>query len=138
MHRAVVFRRTVTGFTLIELMIVVVVVAILAAIALPGYQNFVKKSRAKTAGADLVALSASVENVFQRTLRYPTDNNVTQFTTWQASQAGFFTYAYTAPGSDGIYTLSATGTGAMSGCNLTLKNDNTRAVSGDCGGMTSW
>lgn len=125
------------GFTLVELMIVLVIVAILASIALPSYQNFVKKSRAKTAGADLVSLSASVENVFQRTLAYPTESNVTQFTTWQAAQGDFFSYSYTPPES-GIYTLTATGSGAMSGCNLSLKNDNTRTISGDCGGLTSW
>jgi len=126
------------GFTLVELMITLVVVAILAAIALPGFQNFIKKSRAKTASADLVSLSASVENVFQRTLAYPKENNTTQFTTWRPSQETFFTFSYTAPDHDGIYTLRANGIGSLTGCELVFKSNNTRNVSGDCGGMTSW
>ncbi|MHB1666808.1 MAG: type IV pilin protein [Thiomonas sp.] len=51
-------RQTLRGFTLIELMIVVVVIAILSAIALPAYQDSVRKSRrtaAKTAVLDLAS-----------------------------------------------------------------------------------
>ncbi|MDQ7974852.1 MAG: prepilin-type N-terminal cleavage/methylation domain-containing protein, partial [Rhodocyclaceae bacterium] len=38
-------RRSASGFTLIELMIVVAVIAILAAIAYPSYQEYVMRSR---------------------------------------------------------------------------------------------
>ena len=57
-----------SGFTLIELMIVVVVVAILASIAYPMYTDQVRKSRRGVAKADLVELS-------QRAERYHTVNN---------------------------------------------------------------
>jgi type IV pilus assembly protein PilE len=48
----------VAGFTLVELVIVMVIVAILAAIAIPSYQSQIRKSRrtdAKTAVLDLAA-----------------------------------------------------------------------------------
>ncbi|MCC4611916.1 type IV pilin protein [Xanthomonas campestris pv. esculenti] len=46
--------RAVSGFTLIELMIVVAVIAILSAIAYPSYAEYVRKSRRAQAKADLV------------------------------------------------------------------------------------
>lgn len=57
------------GFTLIELMIVVAVIAILAAIALPSYQEHVRKSRRAQAKADLVELAQFLER------RHTVDNH---------------------------------------------------------------
>ena len=55
-------RRYATGFTLIELMIVIAIIAILATIALPAYQDYVTRSRIAEAVAALAAKRASVES----------------------------------------------------------------------------
>ena len=52
------------GFTLIELMIVVVVIGILAAIAYPAYQNYVLRGHRADAQAEMMALSQAMERCY--------------------------------------------------------------------------
>jgi type IV pilus assembly protein PilE len=58
------------GFTLIEVMIVVVIVAILAGIALPSYQEHVRKSRRIDARETLTRMAALQERFFFQNSRY--------------------------------------------------------------------
>ena len=69
--------KTVTGFTLIELMITVAIVGILAAIAYPSYVNHVQRARRADAEATLMELAQLVERNYMVTLppRYDSDSS---------------------------------------------------------------
>ncbi len=58
------------GFTLIELMITVAIVGILAAIALPSYQDSIRKSRRADAKSDLMGLANAQERYFTLNNQY--------------------------------------------------------------------
>lgn len=59
------------GFTLIELMIVVAVIGVLSAIAIPKYQDFAKKGAVASGIATLSALKTNVEDYMATNGSFP-------------------------------------------------------------------
>ncbi len=128
------------GFTLIEAMVTVALIAILARLALPVYSQYVLKSRARAATADLAGLALSLENNYQLQLAYPvnaagTAATTTLFPAWAPTQTAYFSYSLTSTTTS--YTLKATGTGTALSCDMTLSNTGVKTATSKCG-FTTW
>ena len=63
-----------SGFTLIELMIVVAIIGILAAIALPAYQDYTKRSHVSEGMALAAAAKVAVTEYYASEGAFPADN----------------------------------------------------------------
>ena len=133
------------GFTLIELMITVVIVAILAAIAIPSYKNYIKRASIKAAQTDLVALSLVFENYYQRNLSYPNHDYantsaLSAFPQWAASKTDTFEFSSKKVDGGKGYELYATAkqSSNLANCELKITNTNQRTATTSCDGKTTW
>ena len=122
-----------TGFTLIELMIVVAVIGILAAIAIPNYSAYIKRGKAAEATSNLATLRVKMEQFFQDNRTYEKGPCA------PISGAQYFIYTCSAPPTLSAYTLKATGIKDMANFEFTLNQSNTKTSKFDgTVGTTCW
>lgn len=105
------------GFSLLELMIVVVVVAILSAIAYPSYQEHIAASRRAEARAALMEAAQYMEREFTLTGDYGSASLASAGLSTLPREGGSAYYQLAVSASGGLFTLSATPTGGMNGDN---------------------
>jgi type IV pilus assembly protein PilE len=123
-----------TGFTLIEVMITVAIVAILASIALPSYTAYVQRSRITEAVSGLAGMNVAMERFFQDNRTYV--GACAAGTVAPLPTARSFTF--TCPTLTGTnYVVQADGTGSMAGFTYTLNEVNARATTNVPSGWTN-
>lgn len=137
------------GFTLIEVMIVVAVVAILAAVAYPSYQQSVAKTRRAAAQGCLVEMAQFMERFYTTNMRYDQTAAATPVAValpspaCRADMTNFYTFSFTTgQPTQSTYTVQAVPQGGQAtvdaGCGtLTLTQAGTKgrtgtAALGDC------
>lgn len=120
------------GFTLIEIMIVVVIVGILASIAYPSYQEYVNRSNRAEGQAFLSDIAARQERYFSQNNAYvtaDTDRSKLGLTGNQSANQRY-TVSLSSVANDGGYTLTATPNFTETRCgNLVLNAKGVRSVS---------
>lgn len=136
-------RHKTTGFTLIELMIVVAVIGLLAAIALPSYSSYVARAKRAEVRAEILKAEGWLERFYTENNRFSsgtalTDTTVpaafsSRFGSVPASGGANYTISLTVANNPPSYTITATRAGSMANdsCgNYTKTNTGSLTASG--------
>lgn len=116
------------GFSLIELMVAVAIVALLAAIATPTYRNYIRRGAVEEATSQLSTGQVALEQFFLDNRTYvggPCPSATTNFT-----------FACTLAAA--TYTVTATGSNAVSGFVYTINQADARTTTGSWGSGNCW
>jgi type IV pilus assembly protein PilE len=133
--------RRATGFTLIEMLIVVAIIAILAAIALPAYNDYVLRGRLTEATNELSTMRAQMEQYYQDNRTYASTGGYAP-PCLTSTTAGLFTVSCAA-GTGGAaptattYTIGAIGSGIAANFTYTVNQDGTMTTVQTKWGSTS-
>ena len=119
------------GFTLIELMITIAIIAILAAIALPSYSDYLRRGKLTEGLSAMSSQRVKMEQFFQDNRTYA--GSCVGGTVAPPPVSPNFAYVCTPSAGGAVpstYLITATGAGSMSDFIYTMTQDNVRQTTG--------
>lgn len=129
--------KTSLGFTLIELMIVIVVISILATIAYPSYQQYIIRGKRAEARAALIDTAARLERYYSDNNQYSSiDNSLNNIysATTKKTENDYYTISATISDPYQKYTLKATPTFTDKECHIFTYENNGKRGNKDSSG----
>lgn len=122
--------KSLRGFTLIEMMVVMVLIAIFAAIAIPSYTKYIVASHRTEAQAAMLNLAQYLESKYNSSFSYPTETSLPSSLLNPPDISRYYTISLSLANTSQTYTITATPTSAQadSTCGvLTLKEDGAKS-----------
>jgi type IV pilus assembly protein PilE len=107
-------KRTAAGFSLVELLVVVAVVGILAAVAYPSYQEQIRSGRRAEAQSELMRLAQFMERIYSENGCYNPDEDCSAETVGEPNigiRAEHYTVDFSSGPTADAFTLQATPVG---------------------------
>lgn len=117
--------RSTRGFTIIEVMIVVAIVAILASVAIPSYTDYIRRGKIQEGASALLAQRVKMEQFFQDNRQYTNAGAIVSPCNTPPSLKYFVVNCPTL--TVNTYTIQAAGIGDLTGLALTINEGNQRA-----------
>jgi type IV pilus assembly protein PilA len=97
------------GFTLVELMIVIVIVGILSAVAIPNFMGQTEKAKATEAKSNIAATLKQAQALYVEDGQAPKTSNADMLAAYKTPEDDKTKFNYAAAWADPIYTVTATG-----------------------------
>lgn len=138
-----VMQRPARGFTLIELVITIAIVAILVAITYPSYQNYLFRARRADGREMLQRIASAQERFYTNRNRYASDLTTAAGLNLGTanSEAGHYLITVNVPDDGQTFVLTATPQGIQADdtcANLTVNNVGSRGYSGSDSNGPCW
>lgn len=132
------YAKNIAGFSLIELMVVVAIIALLATIAAPAYNQYTLRGKRAEGRAALLDAAATLERFYSDNNRYATADNTLAASVSTTSETGKYAISITTASPYQTYTLRATTVNFTDDDCGYLELTHAGAKSAELGGADCW